>query len=76
MKQINSAERITMNIRKLTSIVTFCTVVFMLCSCTNSNNPNLDKNYNDENSKISFSESEITNVDENACIVQWKKIIY
>lgn len=53
-----------MNIRKLTSIVAFCTVVFVLCSCTNSNNPNLDKNYNDENSKISFSESEINNTDE------------
>ena len=53
-----------MNIRNLTSIVAFCTVVFILCGCTNSNNQNHDKNYNDENSKISFSESEINNVNE------------
>ena len=55
-----------MSIRKLTSIIVFCAIVFTLCGCANFNNENHDENYNHGNSKVTFSDSEITNIDEKA----------
>ncbi len=55
-----------MNIKKLMSIIVFCAIFFTLCSCTNSNNKNDDKNLDDENYdenlKVTLSESETNNV--------------
>lgn len=66
-----------MNITKLISIMAFCAILFALCSCTDVNNQNDDKDLNDqsynenldnensdENSKVTLSESETNSISE------------